>query len=143
MSGASPGAAGSGPRAGREDAALIRSRRMRVFVAAALVLLVAPLALAARWRWAATSDGRQLRPRPDALEYAAAAQAIAAEGRYYLQVGPYRVRPRYPPGWPLMLAGAVRLGVPGDRLWKVTGVFGAGLACLLALAAAEAVWRRR
>jgi hypothetical protein len=108
-----------------------------------LVLLIAPLALAARWRWAAAPDGRQLRPRPDALEYAAAAQAIAAEGRYYLQVGPYRVRPRYPPGWPLVLAGAVRLGVPGDRLWMITGVFGAGLACLLALVAASAVWRLR
>jgi len=116
-------------------------RRQRALAAAALVLLVAPLALAARWRWAAAADGRQLRPRPDALEYAAAAQAIAAEGRYYLQVGPYRVRPRYPPGWPLVLAGAVRLGVPGDRLWMVTGLFGAGLSCLLALAAASAVWR--
>jgi hypothetical protein len=116
---------------------------LRALAAAALVLLVAPLALAARWRWAAAADGRQLRPRPDALEYAAAAQAIAAEGRYYLQVGPYRVRPRYPPGWPLVLAGAVRLGVPGDRLWMVTGLFGAGLACLLALAAAGVVWRLR
>src|SRR5260370_16956850 len=93
------------------------NRGIRGLAAAALVLLVAPLALAARWRWAAAADGRQLRPRPDALEYAAAAQAIAAEGRYYLQVGPYRVRPRYPPGWPLVLAGAVRLGLPGDRLW--------------------------
>ena len=117
-------------------------RRYRVLGAAVLVLVVAPLALAARWRWAATADGPQLRPRPDALEYAAAAQAIAAEGRYYLQVGPYRVRPRYPPGWPLVLAAALRLGVAGDRLWRVTGVFGAGLASLLALVAASAVWRR-
>jgi hypothetical protein len=117
-------------------------RRYRVLAAAVLVLVVAPLALAARWRWAATADGPQLRPRPDALEYAAAAQAIAAEGRYYLQVGPYRVRPRYPPGWPMVLAGALRLGVAGDRLWRVTGVFGAGLASLLALVAASAVWRR-
>jgi hypothetical protein len=117
-------------------------RRYRAVTGAILVLVVAPLALAARWRWAATGDGPQLRPRPDALEYAAAAQAIAAEGRYYLQVGPYRVRPRYPPGWPMVLAGAVRLGVAGDRLWRVTGVFGAGLASLLALLAASAVWRR-
>jgi len=117
------------------------SRRRRVLEAVALVALVAPLALAARWRWAASPDGRQLRPRPDALEYAAAAQAIAAEGRYYLQVGPYRVRPRYPPGWPMVLACAVRLGVGGDQLWRVTGLFGAALACLLALVAAGAVWR--
>jgi hypothetical protein len=124
-------------------AAVTGRRRARALAGAALVLVIAPLALATRWRWAAAPDGRQLRPRPDALEYAAAAQAIAAEGRYYLQVGPYRVRPRYPPGWPLVLAGAVRLGVPGDRLWMVSGIFGAGLACLLALAAAGAVWRRR
>lgn len=116
-------------------------RRYRVLGAAVLVLVVAQLALAARWRWAATADGAQLRPRPDALEYAAAAQAIAAEGRYYLQVGPYQVRPRYPPGWPMVLAGALQLGVAGDRLWRVTGVFGAGLASLLALVAASAVWR--
>jgi hypothetical protein len=116
-------------------------RRYRALGAAVLVLVVALLALAARWRWAATADGPQLRPRPDALEYAAAAQAIAAEGRYYLQVGPYRVRPRYPPGWPLVLAAALRLGVAGDRLWRVTGVFGAGLASLLALVAASAVCR--
>lgn len=116
-------------------------RRQRVLGAAVLVLAVAPLALAARWRWAATADGPQLRPRPDALEYAAAAQAIAAEGRYYLQVGPYRVRPRYPPGWPMVLAAALRLGVAGDALWRVTGLFGAGLASLLALAAASAVCR--
>jgi hypothetical protein len=122
------------------------ARGTRVAALAALIalaFLVAGLALAARWHWAAVPDGRQLRPRPDALEYAAAAQAIAAEGRYLLQVGPYRVRPRYPPGWPLLLAGAVRLGVPGEELWRVGGLFGAGLACLLALAAAGAVWRLR
>jgi hypothetical protein len=109
----------------------------------ALFVVVAGVALAARWGWAVVPDGRQLRPRPDALEYAAGAQAIAAEGRYLLQVGPYRVRPRYPPGWPLVLALAVRLGVPGEGLWRVSGLFGAGLAGLLALTAAGAVWRLR
>src|ERR1700694_5879364 len=116
------------------------SRRNRCLAAAAVVVRVAPLALAARWRWAETPDGRQLRPRPDALEYAAAAQAIATEGRYYLQVGLYRVRPRYPPGWPMVLAVAVRLGIAGDQLWRVAGVFGAGLASVLALLAAGAGW---
>jgi hypothetical protein len=115
--------------------------RYRIAVGAVLVAMIFPLALAARWWWAATPDGRQLRPRPDALEYAAAAQAIAQGGRYYLQVGPYRARPRYPPGWPMVLACALRLGVAGDELWRVAGVLGAGLACLLALVAAGAVWR--
>lgn len=106
-----------------------------------LVLLVVPVALAARWYGPAEPRGPRFEPRPDALEYAAAAQSIAQSGRMYLQVGPYRVRPRYPPGWPLLLAGAIRLGVPGESLWKVTGLFGAALAGLLALLAAEASWR--
>jgi hypothetical protein len=118
-------------------------RSSRRLIAALVVAAVLPLALAARWRWAAVPDGPQLRPRPDALEYVASAQAIAQAGRYYLQIGPYQIRPRYPPGWPLVLAAAVRLRVPGDALWRVPGLFGAGLACLLGLVAASAVFRLR
>ena len=106
-----------------------------------LVLLVVPVALAARWYGPAEPRGPRFEPRPDALEYAASAQSIAQSGRMYLQVGPHRVRPRYPPGWPLLLAGAIRLGVPAEHLWKVTGLFGAALAALLALLAAEATRR--
>lgn len=136
-----------GPETNREpdspDRGPMHERRRRRLVAAIVVAVVLPLALAARWRWAAVPDGPQLRPRPDALEYAAAAQAIAQEGRYYLQIGPHQVRPRYPPGWPLVLAAAVRLGVAGDDLWRVPGIFGAALASLLGLLAASAVFRLR
>ena len=104
-------------------------------------VIAAALALAARWEWAATPQGPRFLPRPDALEYAAAAQAIARSGDYLLQIGPHRVRPRYPPGWPLLLAAAVGLGVEGDALWRVTGLFGAALAALLAALAAWAVQR--
>lgn len=104
----------------------------------ALLLLVVPVALAARWYGPAEPRGPRFEPRPDALEYAASAQALAQSGKMYLQVGPHQVRPRYPPGWPLLLAGAVRLGVPAEQLWRVTGLFGAALAGLLALLAAEA-----
>jgi hypothetical protein len=105
--------------------------------------LVTPLAVLARWRWAPSAEGPALHPRPDALEYAAAAQSLAQAGRFYLQIGPYRVRPRYPPGWPLLLAPAVRAGVPGEQLWRVTGLHGAALSGLLAAATAGAVLRLR
>jgi hypothetical protein len=112
-------------------------------VAGVVAAVIFPLALAVRWSWAAIPDGRQFRPRPDALEYAAAAQSIAQGCRYYLQVGPLQVRPLYPPGWPLVLSAALRLGVPGDALWRVTGAAGAALASLLAAVAALAVSRLR
>jgi hypothetical protein len=104
-----------------------------------LAVLVVPVALWARWHGAPEAAGPFFHPRPDALEYAASAQAIAQTGRFYLQIGPYQVRPRYPPGWPLLLAAALRSGVAAADLWRVTGVFGAVLAWLLAITAASAV----
>lgn len=107
-------------------------RRAAVLLAAAIAAL---LALGARWSLAVSPDGRQLRPRPDALEYVAAAQSIAQNGTYFLQIGDVQVRPRYPPGWPLILAGALRLGVPPEALWRVSGLFAAAQSALVALAA--------
>jgi len=101
-----------------------------------LALLVVPAALWARWHGAPEAAGPFFQPRPDALEYAAAAQSIARTGQVFLQVGPYRVRPRYPPGWPLLLAAALRSGVAATDLWSVAGIFGALLAWLLAVVAA-------
>jgi hypothetical protein len=100
-----------------------------------LAVLVLPVALWARWHGSPEAAAPFFHPRPDALEYAASAQAIAQSGRFYLQVGPYKVRPRYPPGWPLLLAGALRAGVDGTDLWRVTGVFGAVLAWVVAAVA--------
>lgn len=107
-----------------------------------LLLLVLPLAFATRCRWALGGIGAAFQPRPDALEYVASAQAIAQSGRYFLQVGPLAVRPRYSPGWPLMLAAALRGGVAPQRLWGLAAACGAGLAGLLALLAAEITARR-
>jgi hypothetical protein len=104
-----------------------------------LAVLVLPVALWARWHGAPEASGPFFSPRPDALEYAATAQAIAQTGRVYLQIGPYRVRPRYPPGWPLLLAAALRSGLAATDLWRVAGVFGALLAWLLAVVAAWCV----
>ena len=72
-----------------------------------------PLALAVRWGGNAELKGSRFHPWPDTVEYAAEAQALARSGQVFLQIGPYRARPRYPPGWPLLIAAAVRLGVQG------------------------------
>jgi 4-amino-4-deoxy-L-arabinose transferase-like glycosyltransferase len=106
------------------------------FRAVVLAALVVPLALALRWGGDAEAKGSRFHPWPDAVEYAAEAQALARTGQAFLQVGPYRVRPRYPPGWPLLLAAAIRLGVEGRDLWRITALFGAALAWLLATVAA-------
>jgi 4-amino-4-deoxy-L-arabinose transferase-like glycosyltransferase len=103
-----------------------------------LALIVIPLALAVRWYGGDGIKGAWFHPRPDSLEYAAMAQSLAQSGQVYLQIGPHRVRSRYPPGWPLLLAPAVKLGMAGQDLWKVTGLFGAGLSWLLAVLAAWA-----
>ncbi|HSG41388.1 MAG TPA: hypothetical protein VLE27_17235 [Thermoanaerobaculia bacterium] len=103
-----------------------------------LAAVVIPLAVWARWNGAAEPKGARFHPWPDTVEYAAEAQALARSGQVYLQIGPHRVRPRYPPGWPLLLAPAIRLGVEGQNLWRVTALFGAGLAWLLGFLAARA-----
>lgn len=103
-----------------------------------LAAVVIPLAVWARWNGAVEPKGARFHPWPDAVEYAAEAQALARSGEVYLQVGPHRVRPRYPPGWPLLLAPAIRLGVEGQHLWRVTALFGAALAWLLGFLAMRA-----
>ncbi|HEY4564737.1 MAG TPA: hypothetical protein VIJ36_17260, partial [Thermoanaerobaculia bacterium] len=103
-----------------------------------LAVIVVPLALAARWGGNAELKGVRFSPWPDTVEYAAEAQSLARSGQVYLQIGPYRVRPRFPPGWPLLLAPAVRLGVAGQELWRITGVLGAVLAWLLGITTAYA-----
>src|ERR1700760_4693577 len=97
----------------------------------ALGVVVVPLALAVRWGGDAELKGSRFHPWPDTVEYAAEAQSLARSGQVSLQIGPYRVRPRFPPGWPLLLAPAVRLGMEGQNLWRITGVFGALLAWLV------------
>lgn len=109
----------------------------------ALGIAIFVLAYGAR-AWAPhTTPAAAFGPRPDALEYVAGAQAIVQEGRYFLKVGPDRVRPRYPPGFSLLLAVALELGVPPASLWRVTALFGAGLAVLVGSLAALAVRRLR
>src|ERR1700709_461961 len=100
--------------------------------------IVVPLALAARWTGDAGQKGARFSPAPDTVEYAAEAQSIARTGQIFLQIGPYRVRPRFPPGWPLLIAPAIRAGMQGRELWRITAIFGALLAWLLGVVAAVA-----
>ena len=103
-----------------------------------LAAVVVPLALAVRWGGDAELRGSRFDPWPDTVEYAAEAQALARSGQVFLQIGPYRVRPRFPPGWPLLLSPAVRFGMGGQDLWRITALFGAFLAWLLAAVTAAA-----
>ncbi len=105
----------------------------------AVLLLVPVAALLARWVGGDSGYGPGFFPVPDSLEYAASAQSIADSGRYFLQVGPHPVPPRYSPGWPLVLAGALRAGVPPIELWRISGVFGALAAWILSLAIARSL----
>lgn len=97
-----------------------------------IAAIVVPTALFARWSWFQDGQGPAFLPSPDAVEYAAAAQSIATDGTFLLQVAQHRVRPRYPPGWPLLQAVALRAGTDGADLWRVTAPFGAALACAIA-----------
>ena len=92
-----------------------------------------PLALWRRWAEAGTTWGANFQPRPDSLEYAALAHSIAHFDDYFLQIGDLQLPPRYPPGWPLLLSAAVRMGVPGEQLWWLTSGFSALTAVLIAV----------
>ena len=73
---------------------------------------------------------------PDAAAYVGLGQSIAAGTGYALQGVPHT---KYPPGWPLLLSGLIR--VAGPEAW---GVFQAALvACLLATVALTAAVVRR
>jgi len=96
-----------------------------------LSLAVAGVAVAACWSTVHGSDGTQFGMWPDGLEYAAGAQSIADSGRYYLQIGEHRFQPRYAPGWPLVLAGALLAGVDPEQLAYVPASFAAAHAVLV------------
>ncbi|MCB9868887.1 MAG: Ig-like domain-containing protein [Planctomycetes bacterium] len=94
------------------------------------LLLVFLAAFALRWWGIDHTWLHHFSPEPDALEYAALAHDIADRGEMLLQLGDHRLLSRYPPGWPLLLAGAVRCGLRGEA---VTGV-------VAPISALHAVW---
>jgi hypothetical protein len=107
---------------------------------AVVAIIVVSACLLARGVLIDRSGGPHFEPRPDSLEYAATAQSLAQEGRFLLHVGPYEVPPRPAPGWPMVLAVAVRAGVPSESLWRFSAPLAAGHAFLLAVVAMRIVW---
>ncbi len=113
----------------------------RLILAIAVVAAVGTLAL--RWYGGWRVDASRFEPRPDALEYVAGAQAIARDGVYLLHVGPAAERPRYSPGFSMLLAVALEAGVAPTRLVRVANVADALLAFLVALGAGLGVLETR
>jgi hypothetical protein len=101
-----------------------------------LFLAVWPAALLVRWNAIDRFAGRLFEPYPDVKEYLAGAQAIRQTGRFFLQVGPYEAPPRYPPGWSMVLAPALELGIPPQRAPEIAAAFDAIHALLIAVATA-------
>jgi hypothetical protein len=124
------------PQGGGESKGALTARTRRLAPLLAALAIVVVCALVARATSAAgRENGRAFEPWPDALEYVAGAQSLVQDGSYLLTVGADRVRPRYPPGWPLVLAAFLVAGVGATELWVVTaaiGVVNAGLVGFIA-----------
>lgn len=105
---------------------------MRVIPVLLCVILVATACVGLRWIRMDSSGGRQFGPWPDGLEYACGAQSIRDSGTYYLQVGPHVVKPRYPPGWSLLMVPFLSAGLPAEQICFVPAIFDAAHALLLA-----------
>ncbi len=96
-----------------------------------LSLIVLVVAFLVRWDIVPPDRGQEFSIVPDSMEYAATAHSIVQTGEFFLQVGPWRVPPRYSPGYPLFLSLFLRLGIPGEKLWRVNAIVGSLHAWLL------------
>lgn len=105
------------------------------------VLLILGFSLAAgallRFSIFQTNFGETFVPWPDAVEYVAGAQTIADQGRFFLQLGAFEVRPRYAPGLSMLLALPLALGVEATDLWRYKAALGSLLAGLLGVSVAS------
>jgi hypothetical protein len=90
--------------------------------------------------------GEDLLLRPDALDYAIVAHRLSDGEQPGLPLGGHLYPSRYPLGFPLLLAPAVRAGTRPDSLWHVTALLAVAgvaltyLAGLLVAAPLEALW---
>lgn len=71
----------------------------------------------------ATIESYDLKPRPDALEYAVGAKSIVDHGRYEIPLGSVALPARYPPGTSLLFAPFVAIGGP-ESAWYGAWAFG-------------------
>jgi 4-amino-4-deoxy-L-arabinose transferase-like glycosyltransferase len=111
-------------RGGCCDSSATVTRPLALF--AALVLL----AVAGYVRWTPPARAGDLRPRPDALEYEAGARSMVRGTGYYVVVEGRRYAPRYPPGFPVLLAPVVFAWDQGPG----TGIVVVFVAALLGIA---------
>ncbi|RLE28080.1 MAG: hypothetical protein DRJ65_00815 [Acidobacteria bacterium] len=107
-----------------------------------MVVALCVMTVLVRGFWLNDGRGAEFRPMPDCMEYAASAQGLADSGKFFLQIGSYEVRPRYSPGWPMVLAIFLLLGIEGTRLWWISVGVGALTAVVLALLTRELVRRQ-
>lgn len=104
---------------------------LRLTTVLALATFALALGLWLRWEAFYLNFGSVFIPRPDSVEYVAGAQSIVQHGRFFLQIGPYEVRSRYPPGLSMLLAAPLAAGVPAEELWRFKAVAGPLIAWLL------------
>jgi len=101
----------------------------RLLVPLAAVLLVVAAGLLVR-AGNAVREARDLKPRPDALEYGLGAASLADNGTYALHIGDAEYPPRYPFGFSLLLTPFVA-GAGGDPAAAWLGSFAYGLLAIL------------
>lgn len=112
--------------------------RARIFLILGLALVVGCYV---RFDLFRLNTGQAFVPWPDGVEYVATAQSIVDQGRFFLQLGPYEARSRYPPGFSLALALPLAFGVDATDLWRYKASFGTLLAGLLGVLVAQALAR--
>lgn len=92
-----------------------------------LALLLIVLIGAGAWirQHSQLREGRDLKPRPDALEYGLTSARLANGGDYTLDVDGVTYPPRYPPGFPIMAAPVLR-ATGGDAFdcWQASFLYG-------------------
>lgn len=93
---------------------------------AAPICFAAIVGLGIALRWTTPNQAQDLRPRPDALQYEETARSLLRGDGYHIRVDGERYLPRYPFGFPLLLA-------PGLAVWD--GGPGSGVVTVLATAA--------
>src|SRR5437867_2970015 len=99
-----------------------------------LMGLAAALILGAVLRWNPPSQASDLGPRPDALEYEEGARNLASGKGFCLIVESKKFAPRYPFGFPVLLA-------PVLRLWTDSPGSGVVVVLACALGTIAAAWR--
>ncbi len=94
-------------------------------IALAIGCVIALVAAAFVRKDAIVREGRDLKPRPDALEYGLGAASFARSGRVELELGGAHYPLRYPPGFPILAAPYVAAaGGAASATWRAAFTHG-------------------